>query len=220
MDRKVVANKVLTLGHVNRGTGRVAPFDAIFKGERVCRTEEDFDGIDALVIWGGADISPSIYNEPVHARCGAGPELSVGDRIEVAACKAAIARNIPIIGVCRGAQLVCAMAGGILVQDVRGHGGDHRITTKDGRSIITSSVHHQMMYPFKMDPDEYDLIAWADEPRSPTYAGVKVPPDREPEIVYFPKIKALGIQGHPEFMNPKDEFVTYCNALVLEYLVS
>lgn len=216
MDRQV---KVLTLGHVNRGTGRVAPFDVIYKGERVCRTEADFDHIDALVIWGGADISPTIYKQPVHERCGAGAELSVGDRIEVAACEAAMARGIPIIGVCRGAQLVCALAGGILVQDVQNHGGNHRITTKDGRSIVTSSVHHQMMYPFKMEKDEYDLIAWADQPRSNQYHGVKVAPEVEPEIVFFPKIKALGIQGHPEFMSPDHEFVTYCNDLVREYLV-
>lgn len=218
MDRQV--KEILTLGHVNRGTGRVAPFDTIYKGEVVCRSPEDFDKIDALVIWGGADISPSIYGEPVHPRCGATEELSLGDKIEQAAVNAAIARKIPIIGVCRGAQLVCAMAGGKLVQDVGGHGGDHKITTKDGRSIVTSSVHHQMMYPFQMDKDAYDLIAWADHPRNTReYAGVTEVPPVEPEIVYFPKIKALGIQGHPEFMNRNDEFVTYCNQLVREYLL-
>src|SRR5438067_2150266 len=80
---------------------------------------------DGLVIWGGADISPSIYGEPVGPRTGAGHEPSFRDRTEMAAVDAAIKVGIPLIGVCRGAQLMCAMSGGKLVQDVQGHMGSH-----------------------------------------------------------------------------------------------
>lgn len=222
--------KVLTLGFVGYGTGDVEPFDQIYKRGKLCKSADDVRDCDALAIWGGADISPTIYGEPVGPRTGATAELSMRDQIEVEACKAAIDAGIPIIGICRGAQLLCALAGGKLIQDVQNHAGpDHAITTNDGRSIITSSLHHQMMYPWDV---EHDLIAWSSEPRSHSYVGVDVGRMRhitdalgieiavmEPEVVYFPTIKGLAIQGHPEFMDADCAFVQYCMELVRKYFL-
>ena len=53
--------------------------------------------------------------------------------------------GISIIGVCRGAQFLCAFAGGKLIQHMTGHHGDHSITTVDGRVYQSSSDHHQLM---------------------------------------------------------------------------
>lgn len=213
---------LLTLGYVPFGTGKVSPFDKVF-GKRLMldpfEFRDEFKKCDAIVVWGGADISPTIYNEPVSKYTGADVKLSHRDIYEVQCMKAAIEFGIPIIGVCRGAQLACAMAGGKLIQHVEGHGGDHLITTSDGRSIITSSVHHQMMYPWDVD---HQLIAWADKPRSQKHImgnDESVSVECEPEIVFFPKIKALAIQGHPEFMDEECEFVAYCNDLVQELLL-
>jgi hypothetical protein len=224
-----VKEKILTLGHVGMGTGTVAPFDALFNRGQQITADHIYEGVvDCLVIWGGADISPTIYNEPVGPRTGASEFLSHRDQVEVNACQAAIAMGIPIIGICRGAQLLCALAGGKLVQDVSGHcNGDHLMHTMDGRSISTSSVHHQMMYPWDI---QHQLIAWSARSRSKDYIGVDptkmVVPLKlddgehvEPEIVYFPTIRGLAIQGHPEFMNVRDPFVTYCKELVTEYLL-
>ncbi len=231
----IAVQKVLTLGHVGMGTGEVAPFDALYENGLLVTPDDIKAGkIDALIIWGGGDISPTIYNEPLGPRTGAGIELSHRDRVEVEACRAAIEMNIPIIGICRGAQLLCALAGGKLVQDVSGHAGsDHSIDTNKGHRWVTSSVHHQMMYPWDI---EHELIAWSTENRSRDYLGVDArrmqnilsvdevwggdqPDYIEPEIVYFPKIKGLAIQGHPEFMRPNDPFVKYCLILVQEYLM-
>lgn len=214
----------MKLGYVPFGTGHVAPFDQVFNEEARLdpRKPETFDGCDAIVVWGGADISPAIYGEPASKLTYADAKLSSRDEYEVACCKIAIERGIPIIGVCRGAQLACAMAGGKLVQHVDNHGRSHSITTKDGRQMITSSVHHQMMYPWDVP---HDLIAWSIHNLSHRYI---MGDDRhcdalsdkpEPEIVYFPKIKALAIQGHPEFMDEDCEFVQYCNQLVSTYLL-
>lgn len=218
--------KVLVLGHVGRGTGTFEPFDQRYQASQRVTAEDIQNGadIDALVIWGGADISPSLYGAGVAKWCGAGPDLSTGDRIEADAIRASIERGIPIIGVCRGAQLCCALAGGKLIQHVDGHaGGGHEITDTKGNKVITSSVHHQMMYPWDVD---HELIAWSSSRRSRVYhtdltdyddvASQKV----EPEIVWFPKIKALAIQGHPEFMAENDPFVTYCMELVDQYILS
>jgi anthranilate/para-aminobenzoate synthase component II len=219
--------KDLVLAHVGRGTGRHAPFDQVFKGSMLVKAGDIEGGadVDALVIWGGEDISPSIYGEKASKMCGADNTMSERDRLETSAVLEAIDRDIPIIGVCRGAQLACAVAGGRLAQHVDGHGGNHRMETFDGRSLITSSVHHQMMIPFGVD---HQLIAWADKPRSQRYIKGDDSNDEEmaargiePEIVWFPKIKALAIQGHPEFHSDPDSdpFVQYCMDLVRNYVV-
>lgn len=219
-------NKDLTLAHVGYGTGRHAPFNQVYSGSVFVKSEDIEQGIpmDALVIWGGEDISPSIYGEPVSDMTGAREELSQRDRIEVSACGAAIERGVPIIGVCRGAQLVCALAGGKLIQHVSGHTSNHHIETFDGCRVLSSSVHHQMMYPFDVD---HHMIAWSSERRSRTYINGHDKEEEsmqghlEPEIVWFPKIKALAIQGHPEFHGDpeNDPFVQYCMEKVRQFIL-
>jgi len=218
--------KVLTLGHVGMGTGEVEPFDQIYDNGMLVMPSDIRNGadIDALVIWGGEDISPSLYGDDVAYLCGADDRPSRRDVVETSACKEAIARGLPIIGVCRGAQLVCALAGGRLIQHVDNHGWDHNISTYEGRTILTSSVHHQMMYPYDV---EHKLIAWSEEKRSRRYiignnvSDPAMEDKPEAEIVWFPKIKALAIQGHPEFHdNPEnDPFVQYCMELVNKFII-
>ncbi len=209
--------KELTLGFVPYGTGVCRPFNTIFQHAVQVTPEDIMAGkVDALVIWGGADISPTIYGEPVEPGCGATAFLSHRDQIEVGVTDAAIKAGIPILGICRGAQLLCAMAGGKLYQDVHGHFGDHEITTHEGESYVTSSVHHQMMNMENMKPEDYQLLAWSTKHRTKPSDGVD---GEEPEVVYFPKIKGLAIQGHPEFMSPDCDFVQYSRKLVKEYLL-
>lgn len=207
--------KELCLGHVPYGTGVVKPFDVLFPKNMMVTPKSIHAGaVDALIIWGGADISPSIYDEPVGPHTGAGEALSKRDEVEVGVINAAIANGIPIIGVCRGAQLLCALAGGKLHQHVTGHMGDHGIITDEGIEYVTSSIHHQMMDVTTLLPENYKMIAW-----SKLNLSTEVTQTVEPEIVYFPKIKGLAIQGHPEFMHPDCDFVDYCRKLVQEYLL-
>jgi GMP synthase-like glutamine amidotransferase len=195
----------------------------------------------ALVVWGGGDISPSIYGQKPNSKTGAEISLSQRDRLELALTSSAIKQNIPIIGICRGAQLLCAQAGGSLVQHVTGHGTDHSIVTNEGKKYQTTSLHHQIMFPWKLDAKKFQLLAWTDPLLSNEYLGeddINIPFDGnqlvppaselnvesefdiiEPEIIYFPELKALCIQGHPEFIhNRKHEFVKYCLGLVDEYI--
>jgi gamma-glutamyl-gamma-aminobutyrate hydrolase PuuD len=209
------------------------PFDDLFEIVHPVYLPTDIinpNGV--LVIWGGGDISPSIYNQKASSKTGATDELSTRDRLEVNLVGEAIKLNMPILGICRGAQLLCAMAGGKLVQHVDGHGMNHLITTDDGRQLSTTSVHHQMMYPWDV---EHKLIAWTSTPRSKVYVGQRLEdveqdeyiifPDavgekREVEVVYFPTVKGLAIQGHPEFIaNDKHEFIKYSHELISKYLI-
>lgn len=214
MNQAVAAKKVLTLGYVPWGTGQHKPFDAVFSKALHVSPDDIRQGkVDALVIWGGSDISPSLYGEAPNG-AHAGVDLSERDHVEKDVCDAAIEVGVPIIGVCRGAQLLCALAGGKLYQDVSGHHSSHSIITKDGEKYTTSSIHHQMMDVTGLPEKDFDLIAWTDDALAKEVKGAV-----EPEIVYFPQIHGLAIQGHPEFMNPNCDFVQYTLSLVEQYLL-
>lgn len=72
--------------------------------------------IDGLILAGGGDIDPQIYDGKFHPTIYAvDPER---DRFEIALAKLAISRNIPILGICRGLQVLNVVEGGDLVAHV------------------------------------------------------------------------------------------------------
>ena len=172
--------------------------------EAVKNPEKDMTETDsALVVWGGADISPKLYNHP-QSRTTWPSETR--DDVEWAAMKQAVKLGIPIIGVCRGAQMLCALAGGYLIQDVSNHAGSgHYVETYDGHMLLVNSLHHQML---AIEDTEHELLAWSAPNRSQRYIYKDdlewAPPKdfKEPEFVHFPTVKGLAVQWHPEMMAP------------------
>lgn len=230
VESNVNHTRVTTLGHLGMGTGDWRPFDQVFSRGELTSPEEIKKGaeIDALIIWGGEDISPSLYNDTPSDYTGASKLLSRRDQLEAAAFYEAVKRGIPVIGICRGAQLVCALSGGRLIQHVNNHGVTHPMKTVDGRVLDTSSMHHQMMFPYDLPEASYELLAWAHPARSTKYLvsadnheerGMEL--REEPEVVWFPLSKSLAIQGHPEFHRSpeKDPFVQYCMELTRKYIL-
>lgn len=202
--------------------GDIEPFQSLFSHKK--SIEEGFEGIDCLLLWGGDDIHPSWYREKAHPLNEAqGTEPSFRDLFEWKAMLYCKAHNIPMIGICRGAQFICAFAGGSLGQDVNGHHNEHSIRTRDGKVLISTSVHHQMMNPYNVP---HDLIAWAYPARSDRYDNgdmkriQELEDNHEPEIVFFPQIRGLAIQGHPEYSYATPEFKEYCVELAELYLFS
>lgn len=218
-----MAKNLISLG---RCYGADTVYEDLFKASyRVYNLEEFKEKIDknsVVLFGGGEDISPALYGEKCFYKvCHAGDTPSRRDQFETEAYKIAQDLEIPSLGICRGAQLLCALAGGKLVQHVNGHGSEHPIETWNNQAYITSSVHHQMMLPEKTD---HELIAWtAPQKISNVYMVNKdiILSDigKEPEIVYFKKSKGLGIQGHPEFMDSHEPFVRYTKELVKEFLL-
>jgi putative glutamine amidotransferase len=121
------------------------------------------DRLDGLVLAGGEDVDPAVYGAEPHPATGApNPER---DRAELALLREALARDLPVLGICRGAQLLNVAYGGDLVQDlaevtdagahqpepgiwgrhpIRATGGWLRELTGEGPAVV-SSYHHQSL---------------------------------------------------------------------------
>lgn len=205
------------LGYMPRGTGKGYPFDILFD-ETVNAMEHGVKGLSALVLWGGEDISSRYYEHMPHPYTQNRGGPSERDKNEWQAMTEARDMGIPIIGVCRGAQFLCVFSGGKLIQHVNGHGQSHNVVTNDGDVMLTSSCHHQMMYPYDV---EHIMLAKTLGNRSLCYEDGNenpIPMTEEPEVVYFPKTRGLAIQGHPEWMDENSPFVEYCLDLVETHL--
>lgn len=178
---------------------------------------------DLICFGGGADIHPALYKHR-NVASGVGKLPSYRDLFERHVFELAQEHKIPVLGICRGAQLVCALSGGSLIQDVKNHAGyDHKLITFDGKTVPMSSYHHQMMYPYKVR--NHKVLAWT-EPLSPGHyitdtTQMKVTElQQEPEVVWFRDQNTLAIQGHPEFYS--DEYhpaVVYTRSIVNQYLL-
>jgi len=76
----------------------------------------DVRGICGVLLTGGGDLDPRHYGQKPHPKAGT-PD-SARDDLELAVARAAIERNVPILGICRGAQVLGVALGGQLVQDI------------------------------------------------------------------------------------------------------
>lgn len=180
---------------------------------------DELDAESILILWGGGDISPSLYKSKVSIRGGGSEQPNQRDAIEWAMTQQAIKLQIPIIGVCRGAQMLCAAAGGKLIQHFDNHAGrNHEITTVEGDRLTVNSLHHQLMYPFEVD---HELLAWSSTNLSQEYHDeykvLKEIPC-EPELVVFPKIRGIAVQWHPEAMSAKSPASQYLLKTIKEVI--
>jgi putative glutamine amidotransferase len=120
------------------------------------------DRIDGLLLAGGADIDPASYGAEAHAETkGTWPER---DRFELALTRRALERDMPVLGICRGMQLLNVALGGTLDQhlpqsigdgrhrSVAGSFGTHRVRLAAGTlacdaagtdGLLVMSHHHQ-----------------------------------------------------------------------------
>ena len=188
---------------------------------------------DLVMFTGGEDISPALYGE---LEVGKETYVNVSrDRVEERMFHEALELGIPMIGICRGGQLLNALSGGKMIQHVTGHHSPHTIKTSEGEFYVMSSCHHQMMYPYHLEEKEdFELLAWSADPQSRTYLNGKneewedeetemllcESAFAEPEIIFYPKTKCLCIQGHPEFSQVPDQTIKYLLKLVDTLLIN
>jgi gamma-glutamyl-gamma-aminobutyrate hydrolase PuuD len=103
--------------------------------------EEVLDAVDGLVFSGGGDLTPEAYGaEADPATKGTNPER---DRGELALLTAALERDLPVLAICRGVQVLNVVRGGEIVQhlpDVLGH--------EEHRAVVGEWSEH----PVRVDP--------------------------------------------------------------------
>ena len=187
---------------------------------------ENMEEADIVLFTGGEDVSPSLYGEE-NVLSFSNPDR---DMYEKTMFEEACKNNKNIIGICRGSQLLTALNGGKLIQDVTNHalasGHNIRILNKD-LIMRATSTHHQMMYPFNLPKEDYKLIGVSEKRRSTHYltANGRIISDLdefipyEPEIVYYYKTRSLAIQPHPELMEKDSDLVVFLNDLI-EHIVA
>jgi putative glutamine amidotransferase len=150
-----------------------------------------------VITGSNTDIHPGLYGEPVRGSIG---ELDLErDRRDLRALRAALAQDVPVVGVCRGHQLLNIAMGGSLHQDIAGgrrrrslchQEAEHSIGTGSrtlarrvlGRSATVASGHHQ-------------AVRRVGRGLSATSAS----PDGVVETLELPRHRfAIGVQWHPE----------------------
>jgi putative glutamine amidotransferase len=162
--------------------------------------DETLDVLDGIVFSGGGDLDPEIYGAEAHAETNeVNPER---DSAELALLKAALGRDMPVLAVCRGSQVLNVARGGDLVQhlpEIVGHDrhrheepvmADHEVRVETasrlgsilGDSAPVKSSHHQ---GFGRIGDGLRESAWAEDG---TIEAVEDPSHRF----------ALGVLWHPE----------------------
>ena len=162
--------------------------------------EETLDALDGLVLSGGADLDPVSYGADAHAETtGTRPAR---DRAELALLEGALARDLPVLAICRGSQVLNVARGGDLVQhlpevvgselhrEVRGMFSDHPVRIEDGSRLSSllggetgvKSSHHQ---GFGRVGEGLRVVAWAEDG---TVEAVEDPDKRF----------AVGVLWHPE----------------------
>jgi gamma-glutamyl-gamma-aminobutyrate hydrolase PuuD len=88
--------------------------------------EETLDALDGLILSGGADLDPALYGQDPHPETDR--PFTLRDDAEMMLLRAALERDLPVLGICRGSQVLNVALGGDLVQhlpDVVGS-DDHR----------------------------------------------------------------------------------------------
>lgn len=162
---------------------------------------ETLDRLDGLVATGGIDIDPTLYGGEEHpVMAGTRPEQ---DQAELALLEGALDRNMPVLAICRGSQLLNVLRGGDILQDLddgnsssdlhgdgTGAAVEHEVTVRKGsrlaellgaRTAVTSG-HHQAFGRVGVGLEE---VAWA--------------ADGTVEAVEDPKKRfAVAVLWHPE----------------------
>lgn len=168
--------------------------------------------LDGYLFTGGHDVDPRLYDQERLPLCG--PSCKRRDQLETMIFEKAGQENKPVLGICRGLQLLNVLYGGTLYQDLpeeypQKSEIDHHMTapydrTVHGVTIKPESPLRQLLGKTKLQVNSYHhqgICALG--------TGLKVmavSDDGLVEGIYDPEKKFVwGVQWHPEFIYQKDE---------------
>lgn len=165
--------------------------------------KELIDRVDGILLTGGSDVAPALYGEPKAAFCGENDPMR--DKMETRLIELALQAGKPVFGICRGLQILNAVLGGTLYQDLK---------TQTGTELT-----HSMDKPY--DRTVHEVTILPDTPLAALYGpgplavnsrhhqGIKAlapalraqaaAPDGLIESVYLPGYRFVqAVQWHPE----------------------
>lgn len=174
------------------------------------------DRIDGILFSGGEDVHPRFYGAAPHEKLGEVNEAR--DQVELLLARLAFERNLPILGICRGLQLINVALGGTLYQDLPSDlpvSQPHRLPKTSGvidewshpiriqsesvlakclgvTRIVVNSTHHQAI---KTLAPSLRAVAWAGDDvieaiEAPAHAGFLIGVQSHPERLYAKHVPA------------------------------
>lgn len=153
-----------------------------------------------FVIGGGNDIDPAIYGGDVSTSRSLNPER---DRFELDVLAFADRHELPVMGICRGSQLINVHAGGTLVADLKPH---RRHTSNRGTLLPRKRVHiaeHSTLRRF-IGRDETRVNSLHKQAVERTADGLRAVAWDRDDIVQGIESESLplrlGVQWHPEYL--------------------
>src|SRR5947209_8643147 len=162
--------------------------------------------LDGIVFSGGVDIQPRYYHEEKHPLLGEVDERL--DEMEMHLVRWALQKDMPILGVCRGMQLLNVALGGTLYQDIPSEfpaGMEHcrrelpRNTLIHNIHIVEGSYMEQVLGTNEIWSNSLHHQAVKDPGKGVVISGRAE--DGVAELLEIPDYRfVLGVQGHPEEM--------------------
>ena len=160
--------------------------------------------LDGILLSGGIDVHPSHYGEEVHPLT---QEVDIElDEFEITLATWAIQQDIPVLGVCRGMQLINVVLGGTLYQDIDNQYPDS-IAHSQRHLPITHLAHHIIVEPgSRMEKILGPGAVWVNSHHHQAIKdpgkGVRITgraPDGVPELLEVPDCRfVMAVQSHPE----------------------
>lgn len=166
---------------------------------------------------GGSDVSPALYGAKEHVLTQKNPARDFKEKLVF---ENARELNIPMVGICRGAQFLNVMSGGEMYQHVTKHTNSHYLVDNiTGETVYVSSTHHQMMKP---SADGLLVASSNLGGEREWYEGQCFKRDIsqcDNEVVFYENTKCLCFQPHPEFDDAEYEGMrVYFRSLLQRYL--
>jgi putative glutamine amidotransferase len=167
--------------------------------------------LNGLLLSGGGDVGPFYYGEEPHPALGeVDPQR---DAWEYALVRAALARGLPLFGICRGLQMLNIVLGGTLFQDLGGAGNlQHRQKTPRSHPSHTVEILPQTRLAHLLGEGRLAVNSFHHQAPAAIAPGLKkaaIAPDGVIEALEDPEHRFLiGVQWHPESLqHPASRFL-------------
>ena len=184
--------------------------------------EEILSRLDGVLLSGGHDVNPAEYGQRVKKYCGT--LMPMRDRQDIAVVKKAFEKKLPMLGICRGMQIMAVAFGGTMYQDLGAEGDyEEHFTIMLPRNIASHTIHlqensriHSIFGEEQIDVNSFHHQAVCKAPEN-----ASVTESSEDQVVEALEFNGghpftMGVQWHPEMMYDSDSqkklFETFVDA--------